>query len=141
MADHRGQAKLRTFIAEFKEKRFCRALFNLGQVSGLGRVIDYEVPLKAVRGAKHGNIDLLCSEGISLLVVEAKKPSSKESLLRAVLEAFTYSTLVTKERAAFSQGLRPSPRNLARPGRAHLLDRNFGQADRQDRGVSNDFEI
>ena len=109
VADHRGQATLRTDIAQFTEKRFCRALFNLGQVSGLGRVIDYEVPLKAVRGAKHGNIDLLCSEGARLLIVEAKEPSSKESLLRAVLEAFTYCCLVAKERGAFLKdyGLRP----------------------------------
>ncbi len=39
VADHRGQATLRTDIGQFTEKRFCRALFNLEQVSGLGRVI------------------------------------------------------------------------------------------------------
>jgi hypothetical protein len=101
VAAHRGQAKLRTGIAQFTEKRFCRALFNAGLVSGLGQVIDYEVPLKATEDAPHGDIDLLCTEGVSILLVEAKKSSSNESIVKAILEAFTYSSLVASVRGTF----------------------------------------
>lgn len=101
LASHRGQAKLRTGISQFTEKRFCRALFNVGLVPGLGRVLDYEVPLKATEDAPHGDIDLLCVEGASLILVEAKQPSSNESILKAVLEAYTYSSLVASVRGAF----------------------------------------
>lgn len=58
----------------------------------LGKVIDFQVPIKDVHGDKAGKIDLIAfSESDSALyLLEFKKPDSKETLLRCVLEAYTY---------------------------------------------------
>jgi hypothetical protein len=93
--DHRGQATLNTGIGHFTEKRFVRALFNLGRLSPLGEMIDYEIPLKATRNADHGDIDLLC------VAPESKSPRSGESILKAVLESFVYTSLAAQHRDVF----------------------------------------
>lgn len=58
----------------------------------LGKVIDFQVPIKDVHGDKAGKIDLISfSESDSALyLLEFKKPDSKETLLRCILEAYTY---------------------------------------------------
>ena len=101
--DHCGQAQLSTDIKQITEKRFLRALFNFANEKPLkfiGKVIDYEVPLKEKRGAQHGDIDLLAFNNNNLFVIEAKKHNSSESILKAILEAYVYSKLVhsVKER-------------------------------------------
>lgn len=70
--DHCGQAQLSTPIAQFTEKRFLRALFNFANekpLESIGKVIDYEVPLKGKRGAQHGDIDLLARNNNNLFVI------------------------------------------------------------------------
>jgi hypothetical protein len=99
--DHRGQIKLNTSISQITEKRIVRALFNASVLPSMGTVIDYEIPLKQRRGAPHGDIDLLCTSGAATCCVEAKRPNSSESLLKAVLQAFTYSMLVWSRRETF----------------------------------------
>jgi len=101
LADHRGQIKLQTGIRQLTEKRLVRAMFNLSDVPTLGRIIDYEVPLKENDNAKHGDIDLLCLSSGSVLCVEAKKPGASESILKAILQAFVYTSLVATRREAF----------------------------------------
>ena len=101
--DHCGQTQLSTSITQFTEKRFFRALFNFANeqpLEHIGIVIDYETPLKASKGAKHGDIDLLARDNNNLFVIEAKKHNSSESILKAILEAYVYSKLVhsVKER-------------------------------------------
>jgi len=103
VGDHRGQLQLQTDIAQFTEKRFCRAMFNRSQVPLLGRVIDYEVPLKGTQNAPHGDIDLLSADNGKALLIEAKKPGTNESVLKAILEAFAYSSLVATVRSTFLQ--------------------------------------
>lgn len=58
----------------------------------LGKVIDFQVPIKDVRDNKAGKVDLISfSESDSALYfLEFKKPDSKETLMRCVLEAYTY---------------------------------------------------
>jgi hypothetical protein len=107
--DHCGQAQLSTGIKQITEKRFLRALFNFANEKPLkfiGKVIDYEVPLKEKRGAQHGDIDLLACNNNNLFVIEAKKHDSSESILKAILEAYVYSRLVhsVKERFYFDFG-------------------------------------
>ncbi|MCA8994781.1 MAG: hypothetical protein KDA88_22580 [Planctomycetaceae bacterium] len=99
--DHRGQAKLQTEITQFTEKRFCRALYNHSCLPLLGDVIDYEVPLKESQNASHGDIDLLSVNENEVMFIEAKKPTSNESILKAILEAFVYSSLISMVRQAF----------------------------------------
>ena len=70
--DHCGQAQLSTSITQFVEKRFFRALFNYAKekpLEPIGIAIDYEVPLKARRGAKHGDIDLLAHNKNNLFII------------------------------------------------------------------------
>jgi hypothetical protein len=99
--DHRGQIKLQTGIEQLTEKRLVRAMYNLTDVPVLGKVIDYEIPLKETDDANHGDIDLLCVQSDVAFCVEAKKPGSNESILKAALQAFVYTLLVATRRAAF----------------------------------------
>lgn len=115
VADHRGQINMNTEIEQITEKRIVRAMFNLGSIPGLGNVIDYEVPLKDNDASAHGDIDLLCSLEDACLCVEAKKPNSSESILKAILQAYVYTSLIaTKKELFFSsfnldQNLRLTP--------------------------------
>ncbi|MDR1438762.1 MAG: hypothetical protein LBJ10_01725 [Clostridiales bacterium] len=58
----------------------------------IGEILNYEVPLKDKRADLAGKIDLFAWDEASqsLSVLELKSPSCKETLLRAVLEVFTY---------------------------------------------------
>ena len=99
--DHRGQIKLGSDIKQITEKRLVRAMFNLSQLPCLGKVIDYEVPLKDTDASRHGDIDLLSVSSNSCFCVEAKKPKSSESLLKAVLQAYVYTSLVATTKQTF----------------------------------------
>lgn len=58
----------------------------------LGKIIDFQVPIKNTRNNLAGKIDLISfseSNGI-LYLLEFKKPDSKETLLRCISEAYTY---------------------------------------------------
>jgi hypothetical protein len=101
LAAHRGQAELNTDIDQLTEKRVCRAIFNARHLPELGTILDYEVPLKRTQAAEHGDVDLVCFNGKELILVEAKKEGSQESILKALLEAFVYSRLVKKAQPAF----------------------------------------
>jgi hypothetical protein len=62
--------------------------------------LDYEVPLKASgeKADNRGKIDLVAmDENNGLCLVELKPPESKESLLRAALEIFTYGEDATRK--------------------------------------------
>jgi hypothetical protein len=98
---HRGQAELKSPITQFTEKRFCRAMFNAHNVPLLGSIRDYEVPLRAIDTADHGDIDLISQNENGLLLIESKQPRSKESILKAILQVFTYSMLVSSVRQPF----------------------------------------
>ncbi|HET9101290.1 MAG TPA: hypothetical protein VFN62_12915 [Acidobacteriaceae bacterium] len=91
--DHRGQAKLSTGMGQFTEKRFVRAIFNLGQIPFLlGKIIDYEIPLKATQDDKHGDIDILCLAPDAIVCVEAKDPRGSTSILKAIVQSFVYTS-------------------------------------------------
>lgn len=99
--DHHGQCTLMTPISQITEKRFLRAMYNLHTVKLLGKIIDYEVPLKAIQSAHHGDIDLLAIDKHKVRLIEAKKPGSNESLLKGVLQVYTYAKLVRRVRNEF----------------------------------------
>ena len=56
----------------------------------IGNIIDYQTPLKNKRTDIAGKIDLLSYDGNCLRVLELKKPFSDETMLRCVLEGYTY---------------------------------------------------
>ena len=64
----------------------------------IGNIIDYQTPLKNKRSDVAGKIDLLSYDGKTLYILELKKPDSEESMLRCVLEGFTYMQTVNKNK-------------------------------------------
>ncbi len=65
----------------------------------IGEIVDYQVPLKNRRSDKGlGKIDLLAKQNDVIAILELKKPESQETLLRAVLETFTYYKLVDQKK-------------------------------------------
>ena len=56
----------------------------------IGKIIDYQIPLKNVRDDDVGKIDLLSVCGNTIFVLELKNEDSIETMLRCVLEGYTY---------------------------------------------------
>ena len=73
----------------------------------IGRVIDYQTPLNNKRKDGYGKIDVLSHKDDSLYIIELKRPNSRnpETMLRCVLEAYTYSKVVDKEKLIKDFGL------------------------------------
>lgn len=90
-----------------KEERIALALAQKKVLNPLGEVIDYQVPLKSKQSDRAGKIDLMTfdkSTGI-LRLIELKAPKSKETLLRCVLEIYTYYKTVDMYELLRSYGL------------------------------------
>lgn len=85
-----------------EEERIAMELFNQSQrgfmYNHIGDIIDYQTPLKNRRSDVAGKIDLLSYDGSTLYILELKKPDSEESMLRCVLEGFTYMQTVDKDK-------------------------------------------
>ena len=64
----------------------------------IGKIIDYQTPLKNKRSDVAGKFDLLSYDGSTLYVLELKKSDSTESMLRCVLEGYTYMQTVNKDK-------------------------------------------
>ena len=56
----------------------------------IGVILDYQTPLKNTRKDSAGKIDLLAYDGKTLRILELKRPDNDESMLRCVLEGYTY---------------------------------------------------
>lgn len=71
-----------------------------GKYGVIGKIIDYQTPLKDVQGDKAGKIDLLAydDDDLILRVLELKAPDSTETMLRCVLEGYTYLRTVDKNK-------------------------------------------
>ena len=85
-------------ITNRKEEILAKLLFYQREVTGLGYIFDYQTPLKATQNDSYGKIDLLGynTDDKCYSVIELKyRPSgSEETLLRCVLEAYTYYKLL-----------------------------------------------
>ena len=97
-----------------EEEKIAMKIFDLSQNQGkvfdiIGKIIDYQTPLKNVRGDKAGKIDLLAynenENPKTLRILELKRPDSKETMLRCVLEAYTYLKVVDKDKLLKDFGL------------------------------------
>ena len=85
------------------EEKIAMKLFDFSQNQGkvfdiIGKIIDYQTPLKDIQTDKVGKIDLLAynENEKTLRILELKKPDNKETMLRCVLEAYTYLKVVDK---------------------------------------------
>ena len=84
-------------ITNRKEEILAKLLFYQREVAGLGYIFDYQTPLKKTKDDSYGKIDLLGynSKDKCYSIIELKyRPSgSDETILRCVLEAYTYYKL------------------------------------------------
>ena len=99
-SSHSGRPQTSTPIKQVTEKRIVQAAYNLGQLPLLGQVCDYEVPL-AKEGSLHGDIDLLCWNKPNVYIVEAKNPRNSDAVLKPLLQAYVYASLVAESRVTF----------------------------------------
>ena len=88
---HTGEVDLST---PREEERIAIEMFNQSKAgyvyNFIGKIMDYQTPLKNKRTDVAGKIDLLSYDGDILRVLELKKPFSDETMLRCVLEGYTY---------------------------------------------------
>ena len=95
--------KIKNKDSRREEEIIAMKLFDFSQNQGkvfdiIGKIIDYQTPLKNVQTDDVGKIDLLAynkKEKI-LRILELKRPGSKETMLRCVLEAYTYLKILDK---------------------------------------------
>ena len=106
--------KIKNEKSNREEEIIAMKLFELSQNQGkvfdiIGKIIDYQTPLKNVRADKAGKIDLLAynekENPKTLRILELKKLDSKETMLRCVLEAYTYLKIVDKAKLLKDFGL------------------------------------
>ena len=88
-----------------EEELIAMAIKRQGTLPAVGRVIDYQTPLKNVQKDKAGKIDLLTFDGTTLRILELKAPDSKETMLRCVLEGYTYLKTVDQPKLLSDFGL------------------------------------
>ena len=81
-----------------KEEILAKLLFYQGNIDGLGYIFDYQTPLKEARNDSYGKIDLLGynkdDKCYSVIELKYRPSGSEETLLRCVLEAYTYYKLL-----------------------------------------------
>ena len=104
--------KIKNEKSNREEEIIAMKLFELSQNQGkvfdiIGKIIDYQTPLKNIRADKAGKIDLLAynEEEKILRILELKRPNSDETMLRCVLEAYTYLKVVVKVKLLKDFGL------------------------------------
>lgn len=78
------------------EKHIAKKIFCQEKLRGVGRFLDFETPLNDKRKDKAGEIDLLAFDEKKkvLRILELKHPNNDETMLRCVLEGYTYLKLV-----------------------------------------------
>ena len=83
----------------------------------IGKIIDYQIPLKSQKNDIAGKIDLLSYNGKNntVFVLELKKPDSTETMLRCVLEGYTYLKTVDEEKLLEDFDLPPKTLVTAAP--------------------------
>jgi hypothetical protein len=83
-----------------KEELLALSMFrNQNKYDYIGKIIDYQVPLKNKRSDEAGKIDLLSNNlGKELILLELKSKDNLETLLRCVLEIATYWHLIDRRK-------------------------------------------
>lgn len=75
------------------EEIITKEMFNQSkdcEMNVIGKIIDYQTPLKNTLYDEVGKIDLLAYDGATVRILELKRPDSEETMLRCVLEGYTY---------------------------------------------------
>lgn len=81
-----------------KEEHIALGMYNKS-FDFIGEILNYQIPLKNKQTDKVGKIDLLSFDDNNLHILELKKPDNTEdTLLRCVLEVYTYWETVDKNK-------------------------------------------
>ena len=90
---------IRNLKSNRDEEIIAMKMFNQSEINGLGKILDYQTPLKNTSQNKGvGKIDLLSYDGDVLRILELKKPDSDETMLRCVIEGYTYLKTVDNKK-------------------------------------------
>ena len=87
------------------EELIAMAMYRQRGLPIVGLILDYQTPLKNKRSDHVGKIDLLAYDGKVARILELKEPESSESMLRCVLEGYTYLKTVDEEKLCSDFGL------------------------------------
>ena len=94
------------------EEKIAMKLFDYSQNKGeifdkIGKIINYQIPLKNIQTDDAGKIDLLAynEDTDTLRILELKKSDSKETMLKCLLEVYTYLKIVNKVKLLKDFGL------------------------------------
>lgn len=86
-----------------------------GSIYPFGKVFDYQIPLNATKHDHNGKIDIVSESGNEIFLLELKKPDSNETMLRCVLESYTYSKQLDKEKFLEEYGKAPDTKIVPAP--------------------------
>jgi len=120
-ASHDGIIKSANPNSNRNEEHIAVELFNQCkqcELEFIGKIIDYQTPLKNKRDEDNkgvGKIDLIAYDGTTLYILELKEPDSDETMLRCVLEGFTYLKTLDAEKLLVDFELPLSTRVVACP--------------------------
>ena len=83
-----------------EEEIIAMNIFNQGSLNILGKILDYQTPLKNKQEDDAGKIDIVSYDKDNKIVylLELKRKDSKETMLRCVLEIYTYFKTLDKEK-------------------------------------------
>lgn len=104
-ADHNKKKYFELYsgkIGSRNEENLAKLLYLNDFIPCLGNIIDYQVPLKGKQSDKIGKIDLVGyseqNRRFSLIELKYHPIGSQETLLRCILEIYTYYKFLDKER-------------------------------------------
>lgn len=110
-------------ITNRKEEILAKLLFYQGNIDGLGYIFDYQTPLKASKNDSYGKVDLLgynnSDECYSVIELKYRPSGSDETLLRCVLEAYTYYRLLDIKQIKSARGHKGIQQLKKLPGYKH----------------------
>lgn len=83
-----------------KEEITAMEIYRQGSLNILGKILDYQTPLKDKQNNKAGKIDIVSynEEYKTVYILELKREDSEETMLRCVLEAYTYLKTLDKDK-------------------------------------------
>lgn len=99
---------------KFDEKPFARALYNSKHNFLFGKLLDYELPPEGTKSSKYGKIDLLSEINDEVYVIELKI-GTYETLLCAIMEAFTFTKVLNIQKEKFIKDKDLSEKTILRP--------------------------
>lgn len=97
--EHDSNSSRKEEVTAMEMFNFCKDE-NGGRYPKIGKIIDYQTPLKNERADKAGKIDLLAYDDATntLRILELKTADTDETMLRCVLEGYTYLRTVDQKK-------------------------------------------